>query len=187
VRTRVEVVARLEPFAAPRPIPLPVLRGEGGNCYGHDRHDKPERRGLVAKGCARHLMQHTCGEARRRQMRMDLWSTERQAGRDALPGMPLKLCQLLTQGGQPGAPVGGDRDRPERVEVVWLAKHGLTGSRTMLRTKIEQFVKPMKDLKASTHYGALQHPNAAAYPSSRTTGARNAPMCLSCATNAASR
>jgi hypothetical protein len=75
-------------------------------------------------------MQHTASKARRRQMRMNLRSTERQAGRGALPGMPLKLCQLLTQGGQPGAPVGGGRDCPKRVEVVWLAKHGLTGSQT---------------------------------------------------------
>ena len=49
-------------------------------------------------GRAGKLMQHAAGEARRRQMRMDLRGTERQARSDTAPLVPLKLSRPATPG-----------------------------------------------------------------------------------------
>jgi hypothetical protein len=83
-------------------------RGEGGarRCrYRHEGHDKTERGRPVPVGCAGHLMQHAASEAGRRQMRVNLGSTQRQAPSGTLSLLPLELSQLYAQRGELGAPV----------------------------------------------------------------------------------
>jgi hypothetical protein len=53
-------------------------------------------------------MQHAASEAGRRQMRVNLGSTQRQAPSGTLSLLPLELSQLYAQRGELGAPV---RDR----------------------------------------------------------------------------
>ncbi len=96
---------------------------------------------------AGHLVQHAPGEAGCGQMRMDLRSANRQT-RSGIP-LPLKLRQLHTQCGEPGAPVCvRGRGSPRAAGDIRCWEHGLNWPQAGTRTKTELNVKPAREYAA---------------------------------------
>jgi hypothetical protein len=162
-------VERLEPLAAPHPIPLPVAlgtlvarsclwmarerRGEGVPCrcsHRHESSDKTERGRPVPVGCTEHLMQHAASETGRRQLRVDLGDTQRQARSGPMSPLPLKPRQLHAQRGEPGAPVRARGQAPRvagdvRCDVrCWKHWSELASDRHKNKNRTKSQVRPVR-------------------------------------------